>query len=199
MHISEGILSAPVLAAGAFLALGGVTIGLKKIKNQNIPQAAILSAMFFTASLIHIKIGPAATHLVLSGLMGLLLGWAAFPVIALGLLLQGLLFQFGGLSTLGLNTFNMAAPAVFLARLCRHGIKNQNKVISSFSALVAGGGAILLSAALVAFCLYLSGEQFTIAAYALIIGSLPVVLIEAIVCLLCVQFLKKVRPSLLSG
>jgi len=112
MHISEGVLSAPVLLAGAVLSLVGLTLGLKKIKNEDIPKVAVLSSAFFVASLIHIPIGPTSAHLVLNGLVGMLLGWSAFPSIFVALVLQAILFQFGGLTTLGVNTFSMAMPGV---------------------------------------------------------------------------------------
>ncbi len=114
MHISEGVLSAPVLATGAVLSLAGVAIGLKKMDYEKLPEVGVLSSVFFVASLIHVPIGPAAAHLVLNGICGLILGWMAFPAILVGLVLQGILFQFGGLTTLGINTFNMAFPAVLV-------------------------------------------------------------------------------------
>jgi cobalt/nickel transport system permease protein len=62
MHISEGFLSAPVLGVGIVLAAAGTSVGLKKLKEDKIPQAAILSASFFVASLIHVPMGlPAPT------------------------------------------------------------------------------------------------------------------------------------------
>ncbi len=112
MHISEGVLSTPVLISGAALAVAGTTIGLKKMDYERIPQVAVLSAAFFIASLLHVPIGPSSVHLILNGLMGLLLGWVAFPAILVGLLLQAILFQYGGLTSLGVNTVTMALPAV---------------------------------------------------------------------------------------
>jgi len=97
MHISEGVLSGPVLVSGAALAAVGTAIGLKKLDYDHIAQAGILSAAFFVASLIHVPIGPSNAHLILNGLVGLLLGWAAFPVILVALVLQAMLFQFGGI------------------------------------------------------------------------------------------------------
>ena len=114
MHISEGVLSPAVLAGGAGLAVVGTTIGLKKLDYEAIPRVAILSAAFFVATLIHVPIGPVAEHLVLNGLMGLLLGWLAVPAILIALFLQALLFQFGGLTALGVNTVTMAAPSSHL-------------------------------------------------------------------------------------
>lgn len=199
MHISEGVLSAPVLLGGAALALGGLAQGLRRITTEDIPKAAILAAVFFTASLIHVNVGFSSTHLVLSGVIGLLMGWATFPIIFIGLLLQGLLFQFGGLTTLGVNTFNIAAPAALLGVLLRPGIVSGRKSVSSICALVCGGGSILLSSVLVAFSLHLSGEQFTVAAYALVAANLPIAAAEAVITLFCLQFILKVRPRLLAG
>ena len=108
MHISEGVLSGPVLISGGALAAAGTAIGLKKLDYDRIAQAAILSAAFFVASLIHVPIGPANAHLILNGLVGLLLGWAAFPAILVALVLQAMLFQFGGITALGVNTMIMA-------------------------------------------------------------------------------------------
>jgi len=113
MHISEGVLSAPVLAAGASFSAGGVCLGLKRMDYDRIPFVAILTSTFFVASLIHIPLGPSSVHLILNGLLGLILGWSAFPAILVALTLQAMLFQFGGLTVLGVNTFTMAFPAIF--------------------------------------------------------------------------------------
>ena len=40
MHISEGVLSAPVLLGGAALTLGGLAKGLREIKADDLPKAA---------------------------------------------------------------------------------------------------------------------------------------------------------------
>ena len=44
MHISEGILSAPVLITGAALTAGGVAVGLKKMDVDEVPKVAVLSS-----------------------------------------------------------------------------------------------------------------------------------------------------------
>ncbi|MDR2422208.1 MAG: cobalt transporter CbiM [Deltaproteobacteria bacterium] len=197
MHISEGAISLPVLAIGGALALGGLYKGLKAINEEDMPKAAILSAVFFTASLIRVSVGFSSTHLVLSGLIGLIMGWAAFPVIFLALLLQGILFQFGGLTTLGLNTFNMAAPAVLVAWLFNRPVNGSNSAISSIAGFLTGSLPILMSALLVGVSLATTDERFINAARAVFLANLPIVLIEGFVCMFCVQFLRKVRPAIL--
>jgi cobalt/nickel transport system permease protein len=80
------------------------------MEHKEVPKVAILSSVFFVASLIHVPLGPSSVHLILNGIMGVLLGWTAFPAILVALALQGVLFQFGGITTLGVNTLNMALP-----------------------------------------------------------------------------------------
>ncbi|MDR1658437.1 MAG: cobalt transporter CbiM [Deltaproteobacteria bacterium] len=197
MHISEGLMSAPVLAGGAALAVAGMAVGLKSLRSEDIPRASILSAVFFVASLIHVPIGPSSAHLVLNGLIGTIMGWAAFPIIFMGLLLQGLLFNFGGLTTLGLNTFNMAAPAVLFGVMLRPIVNSQQPWLPWVAGFLGGGLPVLASAILVAIALYLSGEQFKFVALQVIAGNLPVIIIESVVVMFCVKFLKKVCPEIL--
>jgi cobalt/nickel transport system permease protein len=190
MHISEGVLSAPVLVTGALLTLGGTALGLKKMDYEKIPEVAVLSSAFFVASLIHVPIGPSSVHLVLNGLVGVLLGWMAFPSILVALALQALLFQFGGFTSLGVNTFNMAAPAVISYYLFNFLIRKAKHFIS----MLAGVG---LGALLVAIALVTTGESFLNVAKILVVAHLPVMVIEGIITSFCIVFLKKVKPEIL--
>jgi cobalt/nickel transport system permease protein len=197
MHISEGVLSAPVLVTGAVLTAAGVAVGLKKMDSEKVPLVGVLSSAFFVASLIHVPVGPSAAHLVLNGLLGLLIGWIAFPAILVGLALQALLFQFGGLTTLGINTFNMAMPAVCCYYLFARGIAGRRTGVAMVLAFGCGFLAILLSAILVALSLILTGESFLAAAKVLVVAHLPVMIIEGIVSAFCLAFLKKVKAEIL--
>lgn len=116
MHIAEGVLSAPVILSGAALSIGAVGYGLRKLPQDNLILAGLVGAAFFVASLIHVPVGFSSAHLILNGLVGIVLGWAAYPVIFVALLLQAVLFMFGGLTTLGVNTFTMGTGALPWAR-----------------------------------------------------------------------------------
>lgn len=197
MHISEGVLAGPVLLAGAGLAVVGTAIGLKKIDYDQIMTVAILSAAFFIASLVHVPIGIGNAHLVLSGLLGVVLGWAAFPSILVALVLQAVLFQFGGLTVLGLNTFTMAAPAVLCFYLFRPMlIKGNGRRFAA--AFACGFVAMLLSAVLTASALALSGEEFESAARVLLLAHLPVMVVEGVITGFAYTFLAKVKPEALA-
>ncbi|MEN2994451.1 MAG: cobalt transporter CbiM [Thermodesulfovibrio sp.] len=196
MHISEGLLSVPVLITGAFLSLVGLTLGLKKIKNEDIPKVAILSSAFFVASFIHVPVGPTSVHLVLNGLLGMLLGWAAFPSIFVALLLQTFLFQYGGFTTLGVNTFCMAMPAV----LCYYAFRKmltRSKNIAFLGGFLGGSLSLLISAIFISIALVETEKSFFSMATTFFIMYLPISLIEGVITGFIVIYLKKVKPEVL--
>jgi cobalt/nickel transport system permease protein len=198
MHISEGVLSPSILMAGAAVTTAGVAIGLRGLDHKEIPSTGILSAAFFVGSLVHVPIGPASVHLVLNGLLGLILGWRAFPAILVGLALQGLLFQYGGLTTLGVNTMNMALPAVAGYYVFGWGVRGRfSRKVLAATAFGCGACAVLLSGVLVGGALYLTGEAFFPAAKLVIVAHFPVMVIEGILTAACAMFLKRVKPELL--
>ncbi|MDJ0933290.1 MAG: cobalt transporter CbiM [Breoghania sp.] len=159
-HIPDGILSAPVLIGGAVIAVGGVGLGLRRLDDRTLPRAGILAAAFFAGSLIVVPVGPSSVHLLLSGLMGILLGFATFPALAVALLLQAFLFGFGGLTSLDVNIVDMALPGVVLAMIFGPTIRNttSQQVRMGLSALV-GALAVLGTDGCVALALTLSSPD----------------------------------------
>jgi cobalt/nickel transport system permease protein len=198
MHISEGVLSGPVLISGIALAAAGTAIGLKKLDYDRIPRAAILSASFFVASLIHVPIGPSSVHLILNGIVGLILGWGAFPIILVALTLQAVLFQFGGVTTLGVNTMIMALPAVFCYYLFGR-LVSKRPHIALPAAFACGALSVFLGAVMVGLALTFTEENFLKVSYLVVIAHLPVMIIEGIITAFCVAFLRKVQPDMLPG
>jgi len=196
MHISEGVLSAQVLISGGVLAAAGTAVGMKQLDYERIGQVGMLSAAFFVASLIHVPIGPSSVHLILNGLLGLMLGWVAFPSILIALLLQGVLFQFGGITTLGVNTVIMATPAVVCHYLFA-GFVHKSDAISYAASFACGFLSVFFSSLLVGTALMFTQESFLEVAWAVVIAHLPVMFIEGLVAIFCVGFLKKVQPELL--
>src|SRR4051812_17370761 len=104
VHISDGMLSWPWLLAGFALAGALALLAAYRVRDEEIPRIALLSAAFFVASSIHVKLGPSSTHLLLNGLVGIVLGWRAPLAILLGVTLQAVLIPHGGLTTIGVNT-----------------------------------------------------------------------------------------------
>lgn len=198
MHIVDGALSVPVLATGAVLGLVGVAIGLRKMDYDHLPQVGVLSAAFFIASYIHLPIGFSSVHLILNGLIGLALGWAAFPALLVALLLQAVFFGFGGFLVLGVNVLNIALPGLLVYYLCRHGIATSSPRGAAIWGAVGGAGAILLTTIMVAGSLALSGEAFMLAAKATLVAHIPVMIVEGFVTAAAVLLIRKVKPEFLN-
>src|SRR5262249_18272929 len=115
VHISDGVLTGPWLVGGfvgaGILALSAVAIdwllgwmGRRRFPEEEIAQTALLTAVFFVASLIHVNLGPTSVHLLLNGLLGVILGWRVALAVPVGLFLQAALTVHGGFTTLGVNS-----------------------------------------------------------------------------------------------
>jgi len=211
MHIPDGILPITVSIAGYALTSGATWYSLKKINAQenpqeSIPKAALLTAAFFVASWIHIPIPPTSVHLVLNGLLGVLLGYYAFPAILIGLFFQAVMFQHGGLTSLGVNAAMMGLPALFAYWIFQFRTK-LNLTDSHFWTATFGflGGAFGLGlAVLLSFTILvttipgnidIATERTSITI--LTMAHIPLIILEGFLTSLVVVFLQRVKPDLL--
>lgn len=196
MHISDGVLSAPVLIGG-YAVSGALTVFISaRMKPDEIPKVAVMTSAFFVASLVHVPLGVTSVHLVLNGLSGIILGWNAIPSIFVGLLFQALMFQHGGLTSLGVNAVVMGFPALAAfgaARFLRRFSFRGSVFIRGFS---AGALSIALSGILLACALCLSGKEFLEVAELALLAHIPVLIIEGIVTGFALQFLMRVKPAM---
>jgi cobalt/nickel transport system permease protein len=198
-HIPDGLLSLPVLIGGAGLAAAGVALGLRALDDRAIPRVALVSAVFFAASLVSIPVGPSSVHLLLSGVMGVLLGLGVFPAVLVALALQAVLFGFGGLTTLGVNTLNIALPGALVGLTLSPAIRRQT--LPARAAVLAGLGsalAVLGTGAGVALALWLSSSDYVPVARVLLVTYLPLALAEAAVSAMVIGFLARVEPAALA-
>lgn len=196
VHISEGVLSPVVLGVGALLSAGGVALGLRRLDHDRLMTVALLGATFFVGSLVHVPVGPASAHLILNGLLGAILGWAAFPAILVALTLQAVLFQYGGITVLGVNTFTMAMPAVLCFYLWRPLLLHPGRW-RGVGAFCCGALSVAGAGVLTASALAFSEQGFVRAAQVLLVAHAPIMIVEGLITALVVAFLAKVRPELL--
>lgn len=194
MHISEGVLSAPLLISGWAVSAPLLGYALKTLKPHEIPLVASLSALFFVASFIHVPFGVTNIHLVLVGIVGAFIGIQAFVAILVALFLQALLFSYGGLSVLGVNLAVMALPALLARVIFKRARASQYRQIGYF---LVGFFSILLASILLSLVLILEGEGFKSAAFAVFGFNIPLMVIEGILTYLALSFLERYRPQLL--
>jgi cobalt/nickel transport system permease protein len=213
MHIPDGILP-PYLCVTGYGLTGGMIwyslgqINREKNPQEKIPKASLLTAAFFVTSLIHIPLPPTSIHLVLNGLMGIVLGYYALPAILIGLFFQAVMFQHGGLSTLGVNTVMMGIPALVAYYVFQLRYLFVNKLNRLFLTQVFSffGGALALGLSATIFVMItitnisadLDASMEKNAILASLIGYSIQMLIEGIFTVMLVTFLEKVKPEMLS-
>ena len=199
MHISEGMLSSQMLTAGWAIAGVGTAIGLKKLDADKIVRVAFFSSAFFLASLINVPIPPSSTHLSLIAPMGLVLGWSAFPAVMVALILQALLFQFGGLVVLGVNTVDVAVPALAAYLLFAVPIRRSSGRTAFVLAFLAGFLAVMLCALGVEIFLRGTDTNLSVIANTVFLAHIPFALIEGAITAFMVAYMKRAAPDLLMG
>ena len=193
MHISEGVLSAPVLLAGWAVTAPAVAAILWRVRQSEIPRIACFSALFFVASFVHLPVGVSSMHLMLSGLVGAFLGSRAILAIFVALFLQGVFFGFGGLSVLGVNTAVIGFPAILGGLFTAAASKAQELKVrmQKIYLFLAGFVPIVCSMLLLDLVLFISGREFfAIATLISLEGSILAVL-EGIITLFALSFIAK--------
>ncbi len=198
MHLSDGILPAPVLVAG-FVSAGALGWwGARNIREEEVPRIAVFTAAFFCASLVHFRVPPTSVHLLFNGLLGVVLGRRALLAIPVGLGLQAALLGHGGLTTLGVNA-TMFGLASGLAGWVYGGLARGRRPGLFVSGMVAAAVGVLVSGVLLTGILWWMGEGFVVVAQYALLAHVPVMLVEGIVTGFVVEFLGRVKPALLEG
>jgi cobalt/nickel transport system permease protein len=196
MHISDGVLPPFVTIAGFAASAAIAAWSARKTHPEDFPKVAVVTSAFFVASLVHVPIGPTSVHLLIPGLVGILLGNSAFLSIALGLVLQSLLFQFGGITALGANACMMGIPALMAGWIFPL-LKGNTLARHVVAGAVAGGLGVVLAVLILALLLLSGGEDFLGVAKLAMAAHLPVLGIESAISAFTVSFLYKVKPDLL--
>lgn len=196
MHLSDGILPAPILVGG-FAAAGAMGWwGARGLREEETPRVAVLTATFFCASLVHFKVPPTSVHLLFCGLLGVVLGRRALLALPVGLALQALLLGHGGLTTLGVNAamFGLAAS---LAGWVYRQADRPGRMGAFAGGALAAGLAVLAAGAVLTLLLWSMGEGFARVAQYALLAHIPVLVVEAVVTGFTAEFLRRVKPALL--
>jgi len=196
MHISDGVLPLTVTIGGYVASAGLAAWSARRTSSEDMPKVAVVTAAFFVASLVHVPLGPTSVHLLIPGLTGALLGPVAFLSIGLGLLLQSLLFQFGGLTALGANALMMGLPAMACGWFFQK-YKGHTQLRQAVIGGLAGASGTALAAVILAILLATGGEDFFGVAKIALLAHVPVIIIEGVVSAFTIGFLARVKPSLL--
>ena len=197
MHIADGVLTPEITAVITAVSAIAFYKAIKTIKEDEIPLTAVASAMFFIASFIHVPFGVTQIHLILLGVIGIFLGFSSFIAILIALILQALLLGYGGVVSIGVNLFIMAAPALIVYYINKNEMFLKiNEKIRFF--LIGFLGAFFATLFLVAI-LYFSKEQYEWAAYSIFGVNIFTMIIEGMVSMFLLMFIKKTYPKILEN
>ncbi|MFV7790657.1 cobalt transporter CbiM [Aliarcobacter lanthieri] len=197
MHISDGVLSLEVTIVSTIVSFGFLIYSFKNLTNEKISLSAAFSALFFVASFIHIPFGFTQIHLMLIGFIGIFLGNLAIFSISLALILQALLLGYGGISSLGANILIMGVSSYIVYLLFKLEIfKRLNEKIRFF--LIGFLGVFIASLSLF-LLLILSKQEYEKMAYSILFINIPTMILEGLITLFLLIYIKKVMPNLLKG
>ncbi len=207
MHIPDGFLSLPVSLFTWVVAIALIAICLKRVKaeyqERAVPLMGVCAAFIFAAQMINFPIpGGTSGHLLGGTLAGVLLGpWAGSLVMAVVFIVQGVMFQDGGLTVLGANIFNMGLIGTFggyyLYRAIRFAIGRDRWTGMAVGVAVAAWASVVVAATSVAFQLALSGTvPLTVALAAMTGWHVLIGIGEAIISVVTVSFIWRTRPDL---
>jgi cobalt/nickel transport system permease protein len=202
VHLPDGnSLTLGWLIGGYLLAGILVVMGSWGIEDDEVPRIALLTAAFFVVSLIHVPVPglPSSAHLLMNGLLGVVLGRRAGVAIPLGVLLQAVLFQHGGLTTLGVNASVMVLPALLAWQMFTawQRLGREPHFIVGF---LVGGTAVVATVILSCLALWLGGTSDWRSLIVLtLVPHLLIAAVEGVILGFTVSFLARVKPDMLRG
>ncbi|KPK40428.1 MAG: cobalamin biosynthesis protein CbiM [Omnitrophica WOR_2 bacterium SM23_29] len=206
MHIPDGFLAANTWVPTWLISVVGIGYSLKRtaliLKDKMVPLMGVMATFIFAAQMLNFPVlGGTSGHLLGGVLAVVLLGpYAGIIVIAVVLTVQCLIFQDGGLTTLGANIFNMAilggGVGYLIYNPIRKLIRNNKGII--IGTAIASWSSVVIASIACAIELAISGTSpINIALPAMAFVHIFIGIGEAMITCLVVGFVLKVRPDLI--
>jgi cobalt/nickel transport system permease protein len=207
MHIPDGFLNLPVLLVTWAIAIGLIAMSLKRAqaeyKERAVPLMGVCAAFIFAAQMINFPIpGGTSGHLLGGTLAGALLGpWAGSLVMVAVFIVQGVVFQDGGLTALGANIFNMGLIGTFggyyLYRAIRFAVGRDTLRGVVVGAAIAAWTSVVVASILCGIELAFSGTvPLTVALTAMASWHLLIGIGEALITVVALSFIWRTRSDL---
>ena len=204
MHIPNGFI--PLWQCAIYFVILIVALyfsqrwARKNLDERSVPLMAVLAAGIFAIMSMNIPVVFGTSgHMVGGALIALVFcaPEAAVIVFTLVLLVQALFFGDGGITVLGANVLNMGIIGGFVGL---YGFKALRKIIGKIPAIVVASWlSIFIAAEAVAIEMWLAGTFPLVAGLEMMgIYHALIGIIEAILTVIVIMALEKVRPDLLA-
>ena len=203
MHIPDAFIPIWQGAIYWIIALVFVALALRWAKNEmseeKIPIVAVLAAGIFALQSFNLPVSMGTSgHLVGGALAAIVLGspFAAVFILALVLIVQGVLFGDGGITTMGTNIINMGVIGGFVGFYSFKGLMGMTKNMP-VSAFLAAWLACLIPALAAAVEMFAAGT-FPLEAGIVAMGIYHAIIgvVEGIVTVGVIYLIMNVRPDL---
>jgi cobalt/nickel transport system permease protein len=203
MHIPDSFI--PLGQALVYWAIALVFIALSlrwardEMNEEKIPLVAVLAAGIFALQSFNLPVGMGTSgHLVGGALAAIILGspFAAVFILTLVLIVQGVLFGDGGITTMGLNILNMGVIGGFVGFYTFRGLMAATRSVG-VSAFAAAWFACFVPALAAAVELYFAGT-FPLRAGLITMGLYHAVIgvIEGFVTVVAIRLIMAARPDI---
>jgi len=203
MHIPDAFIPIWQGAIYWIIALVFVALALKWAKNEmneeKLPLIAVLAAGIFALQSFNLPVSMGTSgHLVGGALAAIILGspFAAVFILAMVLIVQGVLFGDGGLTTMGANIINMGVIGGFVGFYTFKGLMRMTKSMP-VSGFTAAWLARVIPALAASIEMYLAGT-FPLVEGMLAMGiyHAAIGIIEGVVTVAAVYLITSARPDL---
>jgi len=204
MHIPDAFIPIGQSAIYWLIALVFIVLALKWARNEldeeKIPLVAVLAAGIFAIQAFNLPVGMGTRgHLVGGALAAILLGspYAAVFILTLVLLVQGVVFGDGGITTMGTNIINMGVIGGFVGYYTFTGLQNAVKN-TYLAAAVAAWFACLIPALAAAVEMWIAGT-FPLVPGLIAMGTYHAAIgvIEAVITAGAIYLIVAARPDLM--
>ena len=204
MHIPDSFIPIPQAAVYWLIALVFIALALRWVRHEmseeKVPLVAVLAAGVFALQAFNIPVMMGTSgHLLGAALVAIVLGspYAAVFVLSLVLIVQGVLFGDGGLTTMGANIVNMGVIGGFVGYYGYHWLFRLTKNMYA-SAAAAAWLACVVPALAAALELTLAGTfplvpgLIGMGVYHAVIG-----IVEAVITAVVLSLIASARPDIL--
>jgi cobalt/nickel transport system permease protein len=206
MHIPDGFL--PISQGILYWAVALIFVALslrwarRDMDEERIPLVAVLAAGIFAIQSFNLPVGMGTTgHLVGGALAAIVLGspYAAVFIMTLVLIVQGFLFNDGGITTMGVNILNMGVIGGFVGFYSFRGLRTALGNLN-IAAFLAAWLACLVPALAAAGELYLAGTfplyggLIAMGLYHALIG-----LLEGAITVAAIRLIVTARPDIMKA
>jgi cobalt/nickel transport system permease protein len=203
MHIPDSFI--PLTQALVYWAIALVFIALSlrwardEMNEEKIPLVAVLAAGIFALQSFNLPVGMGTSgHLVGGALAAIVLGspFAAVFILTLVLIVQGVLFGDGGITTMGVNILNMGVIGGFVGFYTFWGLMAATKSLS-VSAFTAAWLACVVPALAGAVEMAFAGT-FPLRAGLIAMGLYHAIIgiIEGFVTVVAIRLIMTARPDI---